>query len=928
MVGRPQLSDCISEALEADVPTIYVTCNNNSADIVCYIENSIQKSSILKRVSAKLRAQIVENLSTGAQGMFIWVELMLKELLKKRSEATIRKSLDEAPKGLKEVLRHVLESLSSSLTEDELEYLNELLAWTTCAQRPLSLGELDAILKLKSPEGEGIIYLEGAWQKQFASFFSLTREDGLLTEEVLSMNRNIVDSDDEQEENGQEGGFEDVTDFDSNPTTTEVTFCHASIGDFFRDESQGKVSAGEGYPAIGVNYNKAKMSVLKTCLQLFCDDELVKKPQGSSQSMMSYASTNWQAHLRMVDPSKMNMTERKEIVGLLTRMFGPESFMNRWVGSVTWIFFNDDNVKLVRKWLDDKEVVDSLPSEDQEFIWTTSESPAITFEPLARYIAKQWLGVQCGPQAIVVLLSIAISVSKMGLPLMRLSRVLQTAEEIISVAEWPNLDKTALWHRRLAMVLRRGMKYDEALKYFTKALELDSTMWIARGGMAIVQGLKGEYWKAIELDKVTEQELQQKLTDDPKNSASTKMFLHRIQERMAQSYKELKDKENSFECYRTAHRNSPACNSCTCRVLLKMDAKGLRRDIIDLLKVMEEEELPGNEYTRLTESFWQNQYEDQHYFRIVADNARDTNELDFLMEAYRNAIRAARKELRTVAASMLELGLARLYYQYTQEHIKAIRIWNKIIKTFARSKEESQMGSAKLRMIVCLARHSLRRALQVGIGSQEGKEQVKRTETLANTRARPTEDSSAFISSRFPSVILGLWYRLNGMEEDAKACFKPAIKEAIHILSDDDSSNDNDGYITLAAVLLAAGDDKNVIAILCALGKYKYEEGTGSAVKEEDESYAWLTCDGSCHCMLANFDNCYMCRKCFIIGFCGDCMKLLKDGAMPLDVCSQQHEWLFVPPNPEKVESGKLLIDGVFVDLEDWKNNLKQQWQV
>jgi hypothetical protein len=112
MVGRPHLTDEISEAFEAEVPTIHVTSVKNSEDIIHYIQSSINKSTILKRVPKELQTEIVDKLSSGAQGMFLWVDLMLKELMKKRTPTALRKSLHEAPKGISEMLRHVLEGFS------------------------------------------------------------------------------------------------------------------------------------------------------------------------------------------------------------------------------------------------------------------------------------------------------------------------------------------------------------------------------------------------------------------------------------------------------------------------------------------------------------------------------------------------------------------------------------------------------------------------------------------------------------------------------------------------------------------------------------------------------------------------------------------------------------------------------------------------
>lgn len=70
MLGRPQLIEEFEMVADmAQVPTIYITTLNNSDDIVTYIQNSIKKSASLKRAPKALQAEIVEKLSSGAQGM-------------------------------------------------------------------------------------------------------------------------------------------------------------------------------------------------------------------------------------------------------------------------------------------------------------------------------------------------------------------------------------------------------------------------------------------------------------------------------------------------------------------------------------------------------------------------------------------------------------------------------------------------------------------------------------------------------------------------------------------------------------------------------------------------------------------------------------------------------------------------------------------
>ncbi|KAH0559338.1 hypothetical protein GP486_004146 [Trichoglossum hirsutum] len=942
MVGRPHLTDVITETFEAEVPTIHVTSMKTSEDIVHFIQNSIHKSAVLKRVPTELQTEIVDKLSNGAEGMFLWVGLMLKELTKKKSPATLRKSLNEAPKGISEMFRHVLENFSSSLTDEDSGYLNELLAWTTCAQSPLKLGELDAVLKLISDDGEGVFYLEGMLRKQYASFFSVIREDGLSTADLQNFRVIPVnsDSDQEAEAEAEEGldDTEDDADFHSNPSTTQVTLCHSSIGDFFRDEAQGKVSAGGGYPMVGVNFNEAKTSILKTCLNLFCNEGLIEKAKGNTR-LLSYAAKNWQHHLRIVDPSKASRVDRREIAGLLAGMFRSERFMRVWAGQLTWKFFNEDNVEMVRVWLEYKDIQDGLSSEDRDWIQSTVETPADTFLLPTRYVAQRWLqDMWWIPDSCCWVIYAFINLRK-GTPLAASTARLDTATEILEAAEWANFEKTALWHRRLAMVFRDHEMYDDALAHFTKALQMDDTMWQARGGMALLYTLKAEYKEALRLDKITEDALQKITAADPHGSSNIKLSLHVVQERMSECYNHLGDKEAALEYRQRSFNNNNRCGSCIAEFLSLLAEKERHQDIIDLLKSMKDE-IPGQGYSRLTVSLWQNQ-DNSSFTAGAALASQKTNELSFLIDAYRSAITAAKKQLNVTTASSLELCLAQLYYTYGQDEERAVRTWEKIRKTFARSKVETEMSDIKDEALTCLARHWFKMASGAEKTSTLARRYVSKLESLAKFEIQTAGQPSAFISTNASSVILGLWYRLSDRPEDARACFQAHIREALQILSDDDPENDSDGILNLGLVFLAAGDDKNAIAMFQALERWgkvqQRTDGIGENQEkkpdppktnpDEDDDFG-CSCDGPCQRYFPNFYNMALCRYCYDVGFCELCLKRLKDGNLQTNICSPKHDWLVVPPLEKTIEVGKLLVGGEAIDFDDWKRSLKQQWQV
>ncbi|KAL4926964.1 uncharacterized protein BDV17DRAFT_293076 [Aspergillus undulatus] len=127
-------------------PTICVSDLNNSEDIVRYIKSSITRSIYFRRASKALQSNIL-----------IWVDFMLKELLKKRDGGSMREALDEAPNGVSEMIRHVLTDISGSLkySPECAEDLNGMLAWATFSPWPLRLKEMDAIIKWRSDTGDG-----------------------------------------------------------------------------------------------------------------------------------------------------------------------------------------------------------------------------------------------------------------------------------------------------------------------------------------------------------------------------------------------------------------------------------------------------------------------------------------------------------------------------------------------------------------------------------------------------------------------------------------------------------------------------------------------------------------------------------------------------------------------------------------------------
>ena len=162
IVGRPVLNRDINDVLDKEVLTLSVSKDKTSHDLEKYVHEKIRRVRIFKLVSQNFRKEAAKMLIEGADGMFLWIDLMIKEASEMQKTEQIRRTLLSPPKGLPNIIRHVLKRFASTLQKDLIMDLNELLAWVTCAPRQLTLRELDDIVKLRSLDEEGFIDLEGA----------------------------------------------------------------------------------------------------------------------------------------------------------------------------------------------------------------------------------------------------------------------------------------------------------------------------------------------------------------------------------------------------------------------------------------------------------------------------------------------------------------------------------------------------------------------------------------------------------------------------------------------------------------------------------------------------------------------------------------------------------------------------------------------
>jgi tetratricopeptide (TPR) repeat protein len=620
------------------------------------------------------------------------------------------------------------------------------------------------------------------------------------------------------------------------------------------------------------------------------------------------------------------------------------------------------------------EVIDNLPTEDRNWIQSTAQNRAELFLPFAKWIGQQWLkGLYASTIHCPTNIYAYINLSK-ETPVW----TMDTAEKIIEAAEWCEFEKNALWHRRsvsfvhcistsrlistrLAMSLRDNGYYDAAVPHFRKARELDPSLWVARAGEAQCLYSKATteaYEAAIGLDTITVNELDNMKPSKTLPLPTIMSNLHLCLERMGHCFLQLGKQEEELEAYRRAFTYENRCDTCLCALFRLYHSMRRHEDVMSLFKNLNEP-IPDLDYTRLSESLLRegNYRSAYSFFDSVAIAAFKLHEIPFVAEMYRLAIAEARNQHKPVQATHLSLGLAELYDRYAHDPERAARIWEHVVDTYRSTKADTEIAEAKEAASSCLARTYLKRALDMGKDADES----ERCGAVLERLAKAKMGTRTSINASEATLTLGIWYKFMGRDDEARACFRVQIKEGIRMLSDDDPDNDWDAYWKLVCVLVAAGDDRNALVMLwkqfdvtCendskadeeaaaeqdAKAPDAEEEASEAQVQTDEDAQAdpdtptestSMTCDGCLRGIAP--DYCAICRYCFDVGFCPECFILLKNGTLPVNVCSPKHEWLVIEPRSEAergaIRPDKLLVDGEQIGLDEWKKRLAKEWGV
>ncbi|KAJ5360198.1 Tetratricopeptide-like helical [Penicillium concentricum] len=927
MLGRPQIAEEMNDLMETlQIQTIDVSEVNNFEDIVHYIKTIIAKSIYLRKLPPSTQRTIIQRLSTGSQGMFLWVGLMLQDLSQIRSKGDIQRTLDEAPKGLTKMISHVLKGFSESFTENP-QYaadLNELLAWTMCTPTPLSLFEIDALLKWRSPEGESWIWLEGSLRVQFASIFLLTREDGLSTAD-LKRRMNYTDYGDLEEtpecDSEENEEFDSNDDFDSDHKTTTVSFCHASLGEFFRSQ-EGKVSAGPNSPPIGVNYHEARILVLNRCFEIIQNKE--ESREQIALALRSYACSYIVQFLTAVDMSQITKDTKRAIGFQLAELLSDESGFEAFVSPDELNFFSQDALGILNKWLGDPDVQEALPDETK--IWYSNamaESPAEILRPIASYIASHWVRNTSWCPAICLLIIRDFIAFQSSGPSLDATSV----ENVLQIADWGQPEHDAHWYGRVGQALERLAFYDGAIEYLQKALQIDPELWEFRSQMACLYRDIGESAKALEIHQTNIN-----LINEKEQSFEVRKVLHHEYERVADCYLRLTDKENAFSVLQKAYNSYNHCAECARLILEHYHGAGKVDQILDLFQMMNEKS-PSEGVSHLTEFMLKNPDIGSMMHEFGAKIIR-RGCFSFFKEAFTAAIIIARRQKKAILTATLELSLSSLLSSLGVDPEGGARIWERILETYKPSQAKSN-----LHQIIFLASSSLccyyfKQCCRDDCSEVERQRYGELLERLVmgrplhlarHERTTKAVTEYAYLPRPEARATLGTYYKMCGRDDDALQFFRSLLQLPVLILGLPDDDENRNCYLQLAGIFAAMRDVNNWVSAWYQIAFLNEKIGDTNAPRPFCDGCGTLcTIDGIAHCWRHDMP--------FSVLFCEECFPRLKDGSLSVDICDPTHEFMIIPTRPQSVKErsiehqAMMYVCGEWMTCSDWKLSLKEQY--
>ncbi|KAL8664311.1 MAG: hypothetical protein Q9202_003125 [Teloschistes flavicans] len=143
-IGRKtQALSTAFQRMDSSIEVSELPADGTKADLEAYVV----KETKYMRGGPQIKARVISTVCDMACANFLWVRLVLREILQCHTEAEIEEALLELPVDLEPLYQRMAKALAESSRPGDRALSKKILTWVVCSQRALSVDELSEALQ-------------------------------------------------------------------------------------------------------------------------------------------------------------------------------------------------------------------------------------------------------------------------------------------------------------------------------------------------------------------------------------------------------------------------------------------------------------------------------------------------------------------------------------------------------------------------------------------------------------------------------------------------------------------------------------------------------------------------------------------------------------------------------------------------------------
>ncbi|KAI1808973.1 WD40 repeat-like protein [Daldinia bambusicola] len=147
--------DGVLDRLLADEPFITLENTHHAEDIKSYCSQICERIAKKFNISRQLEEEIIQRVTEGAKGMFLYARVVLDNLLSQTRLSGLKAEIkpDTFPKGIEKAYERVAVRVFNDSSPSEREDAKRILGWITCAGRLLRWREIQSSFCISPKKG-------------------------------------------------------------------------------------------------------------------------------------------------------------------------------------------------------------------------------------------------------------------------------------------------------------------------------------------------------------------------------------------------------------------------------------------------------------------------------------------------------------------------------------------------------------------------------------------------------------------------------------------------------------------------------------------------------------------------------------------------------------------------------------------------------